>query len=99
MQPTHLVNRINFLLADNRTQLMLAMQYDPANAASALHDEPQERYFAVYRNNRQEIESLLTQLHATELRPSEKNLLDLVLAARENYSRDGLDPVFELLQA
>ena len=99
MQPTNLVNRINFLLADNRTQLMLAMQYDPANAASALHDEPQERYFAVYRNNRQEIESLLTQLHATELRPSEKNLLDLVLAARENYSRDGLDPVFELLQA
>ena len=99
MQPTNLVNRINFLLADNRTQLMLAMQYDPANAASALHDEPQERYFAVYRNNRQEIESLLTRLHAAELRPSEKNLLDLVLAARENYSRDGLDPVFELLQA
>ena len=99
MQPTNLVNRINFLLADNRTQLMLAMQYDPANAASALHDDPQERYFAVYRNNRQEIESLLTRLHATELRPSEKNLLDQVLAARENYSRDGLDPVFELLQA
>ncbi|MFV0370792.1 MAG: methyl-accepting chemotaxis protein [Azonexus sp.] len=99
MQPTSLVNRATFLLADNRTQIMLALQHDPSNPAAELHDHPLDRHVEVYQKNRQEIDALLEQLRAVSLRDSEKTLLEALLVARKRYASEGLDPVMESLRA
>ncbi|WP_415033289.1 methyl-accepting chemotaxis protein [Azonexus sp.] len=98
MQPSNLVNRATFLLADNRTQIMLALQHDPANPAASLHDHPLERHVEAFQKNRQEIDALLTQLSTVPLRDSEKALLETLLSARKRYSQEGLDPVMASLQ-
>lgn len=92
MQPSSLVNRVIFLLADNRTQIMLALQHDPANAAAALHDHALDRHLQAFQKNRQEIDALLVNLKSATLNEKEKPLLEGLLAARMRYAEDGLDP-------
>ena len=99
MQPSSLVNRVIFLLADNRTQVMLALQHDPANAAAALHDHALDRYVQAFQKNRQEIDVLLASLQAARLSEKEKPLLEGLMAARVRYVEDGLDPTMTLLQS
>ena len=98
MQPSSLVNRIIFLVADNRTQIMLALQHDPANAAAALHDHALDRHLQAFQKNRQEIDALLVNLKSATLNEKEKPLLEGLLAARMRYAEDGLDPVIAMLE-
>lgn len=98
MRPSSLVNRAIFLLADNRTQIMLALQHDPATATAALHDHALDRHLQVFQKNRQEIDALLVNLQSVALNEKEKPLFEGLLAARTRYAEDGLDPVIAMLE-
>lgn len=51
-----------FLLADNRSQVMLALQHDPANPSARLHEHPLAMHIDNTLKNREEINRLLERL-------------------------------------
>ncbi len=89
--PSNLVNRMMFLLSDNRSQIMLALQHDPGSQFAKLHDHPLDLHIEATLKNRQEINSLLEQLQAIKLSDKETALLQKFGEVRERYSKEGIN--------
>jgi len=89
--PANLVNRMMFLLSDNRSQLMLGLQHDPGSQFAKLHDHPLDLHIDATLNNRQEINALLEQLKAITLSEPELLLLQKFSQIRERYSAEGIN--------
>ncbi|MGB4674157.1 MAG: methyl-accepting chemotaxis protein [Azovibrio sp.] len=98
LAPSNKINRIMFLLSDNRSQLMLGLQHDPGNPNARLHDHPLALHIDNTLKNRQEINSLLEEVKALPMSPEQKALLDKFGEARQRFSREGINPARELLQ-
>ena len=98
MVPANLVNRMMFLLSDNRSQLMLGLQHDPGGQFASLHDHPLELHIDATLKNRQEINSLLDQLKAVTLSETESGLLQKFSQIRERYSAEGINIAREQLR-
>jgi len=96
--PSNAVNRMMFLLSDNRSQIMLGLQHDPASQFAKLHDHPLDLHIENTLNNRKEINELLEQLKATPLTDNEKALLDKFSETRERFSREGINKARDLLR-
>ena len=96
--PSNLTNRMMFLLADNRAQIMLALQHDPANSSAHLHNHALEQHIDVSLKNRQEINALLDKLGQIALNDQEKTLLAEFGQMRERYSKEGTGLARELLK-
>jgi aerotaxis receptor len=62
--PSNLANKMMFLLSDNRAQIMLALQHDPANPSAKLHDHPLDLHVENTLKNRGEINAALDELKA-----------------------------------
>ena len=97
LQPTNKVQRIMFLLADNRSQVMLGLQHEPGNPFAKLHDHPLALHIDNTLKNRQEINALLDQLKAMPMGEEQKRLLQRFGESRERFSRDGVNVARELL--
>jgi aerotaxis receptor len=91
MVPANLVNRMMFLLSDNRSQLMLGLQHDPGGQFAKLHDHPLDLHIDATLKNRQEINSLLEQLKTVTLSETEIGLLQKFSQIRERYSAEGIN--------
>ncbi|WP_298399617.1 methyl-accepting chemotaxis protein [uncultured Azonexus sp.] len=96
--PSNVVNRMMFLLSDNRSQIMLGLQHDPASQFAKLHDHPIDLHIDNTLNNRKEINELLDRLKATPLTDKEKALLDKFGETRERFSREGINLAREQLR-
>ncbi|PKO33828.1 MAG: hypothetical protein CVU34_10675 [Betaproteobacteria bacterium HGW-Betaproteobacteria-7] len=96
--PSNVVNRMMFLLSDNRSQIMLGLQHDPASAFVAMHDHPVALHVDNTLNNRKEINELLDKLKAAPLNDQQKTLLDKFGATRERFSREGVNVARDLLK-
>ena len=97
--PSNLVNRMMFLLADNRSQIMLGLQHDPGSAFVSMHDHPLDMHIQTTLNNRQEINALLEELKRLALTDSQKALLTRFGETRERFSREGVNVAREQLKA
>ena len=97
--PSNVVNRMMFLLSDNRSQIMLGLQHDPASAFSKMHDHPVDVHINNTLNNRQEINELLDKLKAAPLNDRQRALLDKFGATRERFSREGVNLARDHLKA
>ena len=96
--PSNIVNRMMFLLSDNRSQIMLGLQHDTSSQFAKLHDHPVDLHIDNTLNNRKEINELLDRLKAIPLTDKEKALLDKFGETRERFSREGINLAREQLR-
>jgi aerotaxis receptor len=96
--PSNVVNRMMFLLSDNRSQIMLGLQHDPGSAFVKMHDHPADLHIDNTLNNRKEINELLEKLKVAPLNDQQKALLDKFSATRERFSREGVNVARDLLK-
>jgi aerotaxis receptor len=95
--PSNTVNRMIFLLADNRSQIMLALQHDATNPFVKMHDHPLDLHINATLKNREEINGLLETLKQQKLTDSQRALLDKFGASREQFSKEGVNAARSLL--
>ncbi|MBS1191152.1 MAG: domain S-box [Rhodocyclaceae bacterium] len=97
--PSNAINRMMFLLSDNRSQIMLGLQHDPANPNSKLHDHPLDMHIEATLKNRAEINRQLEELARQPLSEKEKGLLSKFAETRERFSKEGVNVARGLLAA
>ncbi len=96
--PSNLANKMMFLLSDNRAQIMLALQHDPANPSAKLHDHPLDLHVDNTLKNRGEINAALDELKKHKLSDQEQALFAKFSATRERYSNEGINVARGLLK-
>ena len=96
--PSNDINRMVFLLSDNRSQIMLGLQHDPANPNAKLHDHPLSTHIENTLKNREEINALLDKLKQAPLTDRERELFDKFSQTRERFSAEGVNVARDLLK-
>jgi aerotaxis receptor len=96
--PSNSINKMMFLLADNRSQIMLGLQHDSANPNSKLHDHPLDVHIDNTLKNREAINAELETLKKLELTERQKALLDRLAETRERFSSEGVNVARGLLK-
>ena len=95
--PSNATNRMMVLLADNRSQVMLALQHDSANPNSKLHDHPLNMHIDATLKNREEINALLDEIKKLPLSSKEQELFAKFSETRERFSKEGINLARSLL--
>jgi aerotaxis receptor len=90
LQPVIAVNQAISLLAENRSQIMLSLQHDPASINAKLHDHPVSVHLEAIANNRAEIDSLFKALQAAAFTGNQKAMLEKFASARLRYADEGI---------
>ena len=97
LEPVTMVMRMQQLMNDNRVQIALGLQHNPANPASKMHDHPVTVHTDAVVRNRNEISAVVDEFKKRELGGDEKRLLDQYTEARGRYVSDGLVPAREAI--
>ncbi len=97
LEPVDMIGRITALMSDNRGQVMLALQHNPANPFSKLHEHPVTLHTDTIIRNRDEITALVDELTKREVGETLKPLLDRYAEARGIFVKEGLAPAREKL--
>ena len=96
--PSNIVNRMMFLLADNRSQIMLGLQHDTESPFNKLHDHSVDVHIEATLQNRKEINELLEKLKSAPLTDTQRTLLDKFSDTRERFSREGVNAARDMLK-
>jgi aerotaxis receptor len=96
--PSNSVNKMLFLLADNRSQIMLGLQHDAANPNAKLHDHPLEMHIENTLKNREAINAELDALKKLKLTEQQRALLEKLGKTRERFSSEGVNVARGLLK-
>ena len=98
LQPTRLVTEVISLMAENRAQVMLAMQHDPGSSLAALHDHPINLHLDNYAANRDKITEIWDAYIRTIHSDEEKALADKFTLTRTQYVNEGLVPALRSIE-
>jgi len=90
MEPSNMVGRIMLLMNENRAQVMLALQHNPENPFSKMHDHPLALHTDNIIKNRDEITAIVAEYKKRNLSPEEQVLADKYAEARAQYVKEGL---------
>lgn len=93
--PTVQLIKIGQLMVDSRVQLLLALQHDPANSNSKLHDHPITKHTDKVGHNAEEISQLWTQFTANKLSPEGRQLAERYATERKKMLEMGFLPTRE----
>ena len=99
VKPAQSLAVVSRLMAENRAQILLSLQHDPAGTYYTSHDHELDFHLRQLDSNIAEISrqwELFTEHIAT---PVERELADRYAAARLNYVKNGLLPAKEALLA
>ena len=96
--PSNAVNQMMSLLADNRSQIMLALQHDPDSPFTKLHDHPIDLHIEATLKNRVQINEQLEKLKVAPLTAKQLALVEKFGETRERFSREGVNAARELLK-
>jgi aerotaxis receptor len=99
LEPANMVSKILVLLGDNRAQIALGLQHSPDNVFSKMHDHPLAKHLDATRANREEINRNLEELVSRAVSPTERDLARKLADSRERFSREGVAPARDALQA
>jgi aerotaxis receptor len=97
LEPVDMIGRISTLMSDNSRQVMLALQHNPVNSFSKLHDHPVTAHTDAIVRNRDEITALVAELDKRDVGENLKPLLAHYAEARKAYVADGLVPARQAL--
>lgn len=92
------VNILMYTIADNRAQLMRAMQHDPANPASKLHDHPITKHLEAIADNKKKIDDLFVDMEKDTHSDEGKRILAEFKEARSTYVNEGLLPAVQTVK-
>ncbi len=92
-------NQLMYAMADNRAQLMRAMQHDPANPASKLHDHPVTKHLEAIADNKAKIDAEFANLEKLARSEDGKKMLASFHEARMAYVNEGLLPAVQAVKA
>lgn len=90
--PTIQLIKIGQLMTNNRVQLLLALQHDPGNPNSKLHDHAATQHTDKVAQNIEEITQLWKQFKANKLSPEMLQLAERHADERKKYVEIGLLP-------
>lgn len=93
------INRLQFFMADNRAQILLAMQHDPAGKFVKMHDHPLSKHTDAIAKNKADIDEIIKLLDENVHSDSGKMLLAKIKATREAYVKDGILPAKAFIQS
>lgn len=94
------LNRIKFLMAENRTQLLMALLHNPSMPSVVQHlDHPIAAHLATVAANRVEIERLWTVFAALPIEASVHKTAEIYWQSRLRYVGEGLAPIQQALSA
>ncbi|MFN3398173.1 MAG: Tar ligand binding domain-containing protein, partial [Sulfurimicrobium sp.] len=99
MEPALQLVKIGRLMADNRIQLLLALQHDPRNPASSIHDHPISAHTDRVARNIAEIDQLWRQFRARHLDERVAPLADRYAEQRKTLVNSGLIPTRDAILA
>jgi len=99
LKPTVAIAKMVERLGDNRAQVMLALQHNPTNPLSKLHDHPVDMHIDAALSNRQIIEGLRAEYEKRPKTPEEATLAKAFFDARDKLSEEGNKPARSALKA
>jgi methyl-accepting chemotaxis protein len=97
--PSSAISKVMLLMNDNRSQVMLALQHDPNNPLSKLHNHPLTVHTDTILKNRDEISVIWQDYSRHASSAEEKSLADKYSEDRSKYISEGLAPAREALLA
>jgi len=92
LQPTQSLAVIGKLMADNRAQVLLSLQHDPAGAYAGLHDHALDTHLAAIDRNIAEITAQWDSYRKHVDGEAHTRLAEEFIAARQRYVAEGLRP-------
>ena len=92
LQPTQALAAIGKLMADNRTQVLLSLQHDPASAYAKLHDHSLDFHTKQIETNIAEISAQWDLYKKGVKSDQHQQLADDFIQARRRYVTEGLLP-------
>ncbi len=99
MKPLQAMGEISQLMSENRAQIMLALQHDPASPASRLHDHPVKMHADTLAADRDKVTALWESYSRTIDDPEARKLADAFADARGRYLKEGVQPALEMILA
>ena len=99
LEPTGMIGRIMLLMNENRAQVMLALQHNPENPFSKMHDHPLTLHTDNIAKNRDEIGAIVEEHKKRNLTGEERALADKYAETRTPYVKEGLMVAREALLA
>ena len=87
---TAALGEIRLLMNENRSQIMLALQHNPATSFSKMHDHPLSMHLDQVMKNRDRITALWKEYMAQELSARERTAAERYAEARTRYVGEGL---------
>jgi methyl-accepting chemotaxis protein len=96
VKPAILLGKIRLLQAENRSQILLALQHAPDSPFLAMHDHPVTFHTDQITKNAEEINRLMNEFQAVQMDdPTAKEMLAKFQTTREAYFKEGLAPARE----
>jgi methyl-accepting chemotaxis protein len=97
LQPTQALATIGKLMADNRSQVLLSLQHDPAGQHAKLHDHPLDFHIKQIDANLAEIGGQWESYKKTLNSDEHRQMADAFEQARKRYVAEGLLPAKDAL--
>ncbi|HTY02737.1 MAG TPA: methyl-accepting chemotaxis protein [Rhodocyclaceae bacterium] len=99
MRPSLAIAKMVERLGDNRAQIMLALQHNPATPYAKMHDHPMSQHIDAALRNRELIENLRADYERSTKSPEEDVLAKAFFEVRDRLSAEGNKPGRAALQA
>jgi len=99
LKPSLAIAKMVERMGDNRSQIMLALQHNPAGAVARLHEHPLAVHVDATLKNREQIEGQRAEYQKHQKDAAEEALANAFFAARDAFSREGVIPAREALLA
>jgi methyl-accepting chemotaxis protein len=93
------INRIMYNMADNRTQIISAIQHDPAGSTAKLLDHPISKHFDALETNKAKTSEFLADMEKNTTSEEGKKLLQEFHELRTAYNEQGINPAEQALKA
>ena len=92
------VNRLMYVLAENRAQVYAAVQHDPTGKWVALHDHPLSQHLELIAANKAKVGEYLEDMEKNISSEEGKKLLKELVEARTAYVNEGILPAVQSLK-
>ncbi|GFE61865.1 methyl-accepting chemotaxis protein [Geobacter sp. AOG2] len=99
MKGSSQLTRIDGLIRASRIQMLLALQHDPQNEFSALHDHPTGAHTELAQKNIDEISRTWSEFYAHQKSEETRQLADAFSKELTAYEKEGLEPAMKAVLA
>ncbi|OGT97640.1 MAG: chemotaxis protein [Geobacteraceae bacterium GWC2_48_7] len=99
MKNSTILSKIDGLMRANRIQMLLALQHDPTNDFSSLHDHPTSAHIDLTKKYNLEIEKMWSEYYGGITEDNSRKLADASQKDRSEYLKKGIDPVIAAVEA